>query len=87
MPVLTGSGPRAAELRALPPHDKALADPAQVALWTAVARGERTDWNSVCDAYAAQVGRPGLEADPRCLLEAKVVHNERPEEEWWAASP
>lgn len=64
------------------------ADPAQVAIWTDVARGKKTDWDAVFDGFAAQVDFPGgrvwqqtIDAFP----EAKVLHTERPEEDWWAS--
>lgn len=64
------------------------ADPAQVAIWTEVARGKTTDWEAVFDGFTAQVDFPGgrvwqqtIDAFPA----AKVLHTERPEEEWWAS--
>jgi hypothetical protein len=63
-------------------------DPAQVALWTSVARGERTDWGAIFDGYASQVDFPGGRVWKRTLAafpDAKVLHTERPEEDWWAS--
>ncbi|ABD56639.1 sulfotransferase family protein [Jannaschia sp. CCS1] len=64
------------------------ADPDQVAIWTDVARNGAADWNAVFAGYNAQVDFPGgrvwtqtIEAFP----EARVVHTERPEEDWWAS--
>jgi hypothetical protein len=64
------------------------ANPAQVAIWTEVARCEPVDWEAVFDGYRAQVDFPGgriwqqtLHACP----DARVIHTERPEDEWWAS--
>ena len=63
-------------------------DPAQVAIWTDVAKGKTSDWERVFTGFEAQVDFPGgrvwqqtIDAFP----DAKVVHTERPEEDWWAS--
>lgn len=64
------------------------ANPAQVAIWSDVARGGPMDWERVFAGYSAQVDFPGgrvwqqtIDAFP----EARVLHTERPEEDWWAS--
>lgn len=64
------------------------ADPAQVQIWTDVAQGKTTDWRAVFEGFNAQVDFPGgrvwqqtIDAFP----DAKVLHTERPEEDWWAS--
>ena len=64
------------------------AEPEQVAIWSNVANGRTTDWETVFQGFNAQVDFPGgrvwqqtIDAFPN----AKVVHTERPEEDWWAS--
>lgn len=63
-------------------------DPEQPAYWKALAAGQDVDWTQVFADYTSQVDFPGsaywqdiLPAFP----EAKVIHTERPEDDWWAS--
>lgn len=63
-----------------------MSNPAQPAHWQAVAEGGPVDWHAVFDGYTAQVDWPGAavwEQTMTAFPEAKVLHNERPEEDWW----
>lgn len=63
-------------------------NPAQPAHWDALARGEELDWAEVFEGYAAQVDFPGASVWQDLAVafpEAKVIHTERPEEDWWAS--
>ncbi|SIS97080.1 hypothetical protein SAMN05421759_10842 [Roseivivax lentus] len=63
-------------------------NPAQPAHWHALARGAEPDWAEVFDGYSAQVDFPGAavwHALAIAFPEAKVIHTERPEEDWWAS--
>jgi hypothetical protein len=65
-----------------------MSNPAQPAYWAAVARGENVDWAEVFAGYGAQVDFPGAAVWHELSIafpEAKVLHTERPEEEWWAS--
>lgn len=65
-----------------------MGDPEQPAYWRALAAGQDVDWTAVFANYASQVDFPGaaywqdiLPAFPK----AKVIHTERPEDDWWAS--
>ena len=63
-------------------------NPAQPPFWRALAAGEAVDWAEVFADYPAQVDFPGAAVWPELVAafpEAKVIHNERPEEAWWAS--
>jgi hypothetical protein len=65
-----------------------MANPAQPAHWHAHAAGEALDWRTVFDGYQAQVDFPGASVWRDLSIafpEAKVIHTERPEDEWWAS--
>lgn len=65
-----------------------MGNPAQPAHWAAIARGENVDWAEVFSGYGAQVDFPGAAVWHELSIafpEAKVLHTERPEEEWWAS--
>lgn len=65
-----------------------MGSPAQPAHWAAVARGENVDWAEVFAGYGAQVDFPGAAVWHELSIafpEAKVLHTERPEAEWWAS--
>jgi hypothetical protein len=65
-----------------------MGSPAQPAHWRAVAAGEPVDWATVFDGYRTQVDFPGAAVWPQvsaAFPQAKVVHTERPEDEWWAS--
>jgi len=63
-----------------------MGNPAQPAQWQAVAAGGPVDWQAVFDGYNAQVDWPGAavwKETARAFPDAKVLHTERPEEDWW----
>jgi len=56
--------------------------------WAALAAGEEVDWSEVFDGYKSQVDFPGASVWHELSIafpDARVVHTERPEEEWWAS--
>lgn len=61
-------------------------NPAQPAQWKAIAAGETVDWEDVFRGYHSQVDWPGAAVwheTVKAFPHAKVVHTERPEDEWW----
>jgi len=63
-------------------------NPVQPAHWHALARGEEPDWAEVFDGYSAQVDFPGASVWHDLSVafpEARVIHTERPEDDWWAS--
>lgn len=63
-------------------------DPGQPAHWDALAAGAAVDWTEVFAGYPAQVDFPGAAVWHDLSIafpEAKVIHTERPEEDWWAS--
>ncbi len=65
-----------------------MGDPDQPAFWRAYVAGEDVDWTKVFADYTAQVDFPGAAVWPKLVAafpDAKVVHTERPEDEWWAS--
>ena len=65
-----------------------MGNPEQPAHWHAIGRGEDVDWEDVFNGYAAQVDWPGAAVWHETSIafpDAKVIHTERPEEEWWAS--
>ncbi len=61
-------------------------NPAQPAHWKAVAADEKVDWSDVFAGYMSQVDWPGAAVWPATAAafpDAKVIHTERPEEDWW----
>ncbi|MDU8942393.1 sulfotransferase family protein [Ovoidimarina sediminis] len=63
-----------------------LGNPGQAVHWAALARGEEVDWADVFEGYRAQVDNPGAVFWHELSIafpEAKVIHTERPEDEWW----
>lgn len=65
-----------------------MGNPAQPALWKAILEGRPTDWNEVFEGYVSQVDWPGArvwQQTAAAFREAKVIHTERPEEDWWAS--
>ncbi|MEQ9125962.1 MAG: sulfotransferase [Alphaproteobacteria bacterium] len=63
-----------------------MGNPAQPAVWKAVAAGEPVDWRKAFDGYVSQVDWPGASVWAQTMdafPEAKVVHTERPEDAWW----
>lgn len=63
-------------------------DPDQPAFWKATAAGETVSWPDVFANYKAQVDFPGAAVWPQLVEsfpEARVIHTERPEDDWWAS--
>ncbi len=65
-----------------------MGNPAQPAHWGALAAGEDVDWSDVFAGYASQVDFPGASVWHELSVvfpDAKVIHTERPEEDWWVS--
>ena len=65
-----------------------MGNPAQPAHWDALAAGEDPDWSEVFAGYTSQVDFPGASVWHELSIafpDAKVIHTERPEEDWWAS--
>lgn len=65
-----------------------MANPDQPPHWDALAEGREVDWADVFAGYSSQVDFPGAAVWHQLSIafpEAKVIHTERPEEEWWAS--
>lgn len=63
-------------------------NPAQQPLWEDFANGAPVDWAHVFAGYNSQVDFPGAAVWERLIAAfpaARVIHTERPEEEWWAS--
>ena len=61
-------------------------NPAQLAHWSAIAAHRPVDWESVFAGYTSQVDWPGAavwQQTTKAFPEAKVIHTERPERDWW----
>ncbi len=66
--------------------DEMFANPAMLPAWQATARGAAPDWAAMFPGYRSQVDWPGAALWPdlaAAFPEAKVIHTERPEEDWW----
>ncbi|PKP85087.1 MAG: hypothetical protein CVT80_04505 [Alphaproteobacteria bacterium HGW-Alphaproteobacteria-2] len=65
-----------------------MGSPDQPAFWSAFVEGRDVDWTEVFADYNSQVDFPGAAVWPQLIAafpDAKVVHTERPEDEWWAS--
>lgn len=65
-----------------------MGNPAQPPFWAEFARGREVDWSEVFEGYTSQVDFPGASVWHELSIafpEAKVIHTEREEEEWWAS--
>jgi hypothetical protein len=65
-----------------------MAHPEQLAHWRAIFAGQDVDWAEVYEGYGAQVDWPGACAWQEASIafpDARVIHTERPEDEWWAS--
>lgn len=65
-----------------------MGNPAQPAFWKAYAAGEEPDWGEVFEDYTTQVDFPGAMVWHELSIafpDAKVLHTERPEDDWWAS--
>ena len=61
-------------------------NPEQMTHWKSITAGEPVDWHAVFAGYRSQVDWPGAhvwEQTAAAFPEAKVIHNERPEDAWW----
>ncbi|GLR65889.1 sulfotransferase family protein [Acidocella aquatica] len=66
--------------------EEVLAHPGQVAHWQAVAAGQPVTWDDVFAGYRAQVDWPGAHVWRELSLAypaAKIIHTQRPEDDWW----
>ncbi len=60
--------------------------PDQPPHWDALAAGRPVDWHAVFARYTSQVDFPGAAVWPdiaAAFPDARVVHTERPEDDWW----
>lgn len=65
-----------------------MGSPAQQVFWKAFADGQGPDWTQVFADYESQVDFPGAAVWPQLLVafpNARVLHTERPEDDWWAS--
>lgn len=65
-----------------------MGSPAQPPFWKDFAEGRQVDWVTVFADYASQVDFPGAAVWPQLIAafpDARVLHTERPEDEWWAS--
>ena len=65
-----------------------MADPSQPPFWAAHLAGEDVDWAEVFADYRSQVDFPGAAVWHELSVafpEARVIHTERPVEDWWAS--
>lgn len=63
-----------------------MGNPGQPAFWSAHVEGRDVDWAEVFSDYTSQVDFPGAAVWPQLVAafpDARVVHTERPESEWW----
>jgi len=61
-------------------------NPDQLRHWKAIYAGEDVDWEDVFKGYNSQVDWPGASCWQQSMIafpEAKVIHTERPEQDWW----
>lgn len=61
-------------------------NPRQLPFWKAIAAGGGVDWADVFAEYDSQVDWPGAYVwgeTARAFPEARVIHTERPEDDWW----
>lgn len=65
-----------------------MGNPAQPAHWDALAAGKEVDWAEAFADYTSQVDFPGASVWHELSVafpDARVIHTERPEEDWWAS--
>jgi sulfotransferase family protein len=63
-------------------------NPDQIRHWKAVFAGDDVDWADVYAGYRSQVDWPGASVWQQAMIafpEARVIHTERPEDDWWAS--
>lgn len=62
--------------------------PGQLSHWKAIFANQDVDWAEVFSGYGSQVDWPGASCWEQSLIafpDAKVIHTERPEEDWWVS--
>ena len=62
--------------------------PEQQAHWKALSEGVEQDWGTVYSDYRSQVDFPGAAFWHELSIafpDARVIHTERPEDDWWAS--
>jgi sulfotransferase family protein len=65
-----------------------MANPAQLEHWKAIFASRDVDWAEVYAGYTSQVDWPGAAHWHEAMIafpQAKVIHTERPEDDWWAS--
>jgi len=65
-----------------------MAHPQQLDHWKAIFAGQDVDWAEVYKGYESQVDWPGASHWQEASIafpDAKVIHTERPEDDWWAS--
>jgi len=65
-----------------------MGNPVQPTYWADFARGKEMDWAEVFADYTAQVDFPGAAVWHELSIafpDARVIHTERPEDDWWAS--
>lgn len=66
--------------------EEMFANPAMLPAWEHVAKGGAPDWPAMFPGYRAQVDWPGAamwREAAAAFPDARVIHTERPEEDWW----
>jgi len=61
-------------------------NPTQPAHWKSIAAGDQADWAKVFSGYNSQIDWPGAAVWQETTIafpDSKVVHTERPEDQWW----
>ena len=61
-------------------------NPDQLRHWKAIFSGADVDWSDVFEGYNSQVDWPGAACWEKSMIAfpgAKIIHTERPEEDWW----
>lgn len=61
-------------------------NPKQLPFWKALAAGDKVEWADVFEEYTSQVDWPGAHVWHETSIafpDAKVIHTERPEDDWW----
>lgn len=65
-----------------------MGNPDQPPHWAALAAGQEVDWAEVFAGYTSQLDFPGATVWHELSIafpDAKIIHTERPEEDWWAS--
>lgn len=66
--------------------EEMFANPAMLPAWEHVAKGGAPDWGAMFPGYRSQVDWPGAALWPEMAAAfpaARIIHTERPEEDWW----